>query len=383
MLDRGVVEGAVAGAVGDHRYRPVRRQDVHVAGAGLELEDRAAAGGADADAHGAGQRSVLLALVGHLAAGKVELERRRGVGQQVGDGFFGRQPRRQPQVEEEFSPLLGVDHRVHFKIAQGVLHLVEGAHAGVETLGPGADRVEIIDQFLGGIGLVVGGVEVVFFAPHPYQEPPLVPQGDPLPAGRLADDDEAGLDLVGHVTGSLGARGLLLGRAHQVEGKNVSQFFRQAGGGQNKGYERPLGVHRATAEEFAGFDAHRHLAGNGVDVAQKGDVQRTPAPDAAGVVGLVDPGLHSQRLHAPHQVLSHQPLLARGAGDLQRPGQKAHRVGKGRVLERRQGHASTSRTAFTTCSRSDFSMTSGGKKRMTVGPAARVSTWCSFSSRVM
>ena len=38
MLVRRVIEGAVAGAVGDDRTLPDRRDDVHVARAGLEDE---------------------------------------------------------------------------------------------------------------------------------------------------------------------------------------------------------------------------------------------------------------------------------------------------------------------------------------------------------
>ena len=42
VLVRGVVQGRIAGAVGEHRHVPVRRDHVHVGGAGFELETRAA-----------------------------------------------------------------------------------------------------------------------------------------------------------------------------------------------------------------------------------------------------------------------------------------------------------------------------------------------------
>lgn len=77
-----------------------------------------------------------------------------------------------PQIKEHLRRLLEL-RRMHLEVPEGVLHLVKGPLAHVHGLGPGLDGHEVADELLGGVGLMVGGVEVVLLPPHLDEEPSL------------------------------------------------------------------------------------------------------------------------------------------------------------------------------------------------------------------
>jgi len=284
VLIGGVVPGGVTRPVGHHGAAPDRPQDVHVRRAGLVDVGWASSRGANGGEESGGQRRALARAIGDFVA----------AGGHTGVARERSQPRLQRlavQVGRQAQPD-GHGDRLGQPVVRGV-HRAEGRvqrrkaplPAPVVLLRQRDDAQPEGHRLLGRGGRLAGSVRRWARQAVVDEQPPLVAEGDAVPAARLANDGALGRIAPGDVARPARGGGLLLHGADDADAH--PRPGAQPRCGHDHGGQRPLGVHRSPTVEERPVAAHRHLARHRIQVAEEHDLPRPVAEVAHGVAGAI------------------------------------------------------------------------------------------------